>query len=119
MEDIAQLVEHRAFNSFNAGSSPVILKYKSFVLMLANIVNSLILIVAVLVALAYLTLAERKVMGSMQRRLGPNVVGIYGLGQPIMDGLKLVLKETITPMHSNKILYNLAPMGNLILALVL
>ena len=84
-----------------------------------DIINSLILVISILAALAYLTLAERKVMGSMQRRMGPNVVGIYGLGQPIMDGLKLVLKETITPSHSNKILYNLAPIGNLVLALFL
>lgn len=84
-----------------------------------SIISSLIIIVSVLLALAYLTLAERKVMASMQRRIGPNVVGVYGTLQPIMDGVKLILKESITPTHANKILYNLAPMGSLILALIL
>lgn len=87
--------------------------------LLVCLVSSLIIIVSVLISLAYLTLAERKVMASMQRRVGPNVVGVYGLLQPIMDGVKLILKEPITPTHSNKLLYNLAPIGSLILALIL
>ena len=87
--------------------------------MVVSLISSLIIIISVLLALAYLTLAERKVMGSMQRRVGPNVVGIYGLGQPIMDGVKLILKESITPIHANKVLYNIAPIGSLVLALIL
>lgn len=87
--------------------------------LLVCLVSSLIIIVSVLISLAYLTLAERKVMASMQRRVGPNVVGVYGLLQPIMDGVKLILKESITPTHSNKLLYNMAPIGSLILALIL
>jgi NADH:ubiquinone oxidoreductase subunit H len=92
---------------------------KDILNIIVSLISSIIIIVSVLLALAYLTLAERKVMGSMQRRVGPNVVGIYGLGQPIMDGVKLVLKEGVVPIHANKILYSIAPIGSLILALIL
>ena len=53
------------------------------------------IVLPLLIAVAYLTLLERKVMASMKQRRGPNVVGIYGLLQPLADGLKLLLKETI------------------------
>lgn len=84
-----------------------------------NVINILMLIIVVLLMVSYLTLAERKVMASTQRRVGPNVVGIYGIAQPIIDGLKLVIKESITPAHSNTLLYYIAPVGNLFLALIL
>jgi len=67
------------------------------------------LIVPLLISVAYLTLVERKVIGASQRRLGPNLVGLFGLGQPLADGLKLFLKETILPSRSNKIIFVLAP----------
>jgi len=54
-------------------------------------------VVPLLLGVAYLTLAERKVMASMQRRVGPNVVGVLGLLQPLADGLKLLIKETVLP----------------------
>jgi NADH:ubiquinone oxidoreductase subunit H len=72
--------------------------------MLFSIIEILSIIVPILLAIAYLTLAERKIMGSMQRRVGPNKVGIFGLLQPLSDGLKLLLKETIIPSQSNKLL---------------
>nr|YP_009186398.1 NADH dehydrogenase subunit 1 [Pneumocystis carinii]ACZ82945.1 NADH dehydrogenase subunit 1 [Pneumocystis carinii]AFR90436.1 NADH dehydrogenase subunit 1 [Pneumocystis carinii] len=78
----------------------------------------LVLIVSVLLSVAYLTLAERKVMGSMQRRLGPNAVGYYGLLQPFADALKLIVKETIIPSQANKILFFLGPMIALVFALL-
>src|ERR1700760_1192491 len=58
-------------------------------------------IIPLLIAIAILTLLERKLMGLIQRRRGPNVVGFFGLLQPIADGLKLVLKETILPIKAD------------------
>lgn len=67
------------------------------------------LLVPILVSIAILTLIERKVMGSMQKRRGPNVVGVFGLLQPFADGLKLLLKETIFPQASIRFLFFLSP----------
>ena len=85
---------------------------------LCYIINSLILIIAVLLGVAYFTLAERNIMGAVQRRKGPNVVGVFGIGQPIADGLKLMLKEPIRIQNSNKFLFFLAPNITFIVALV-
>lgn len=68
------------------------------------------LMVAVLLSVAYLTLAERKVIGAMQGRVGPQVVGPYGLLQPIADVVKLLVKEIITPTRADKPLYYLGPL---------
>ena len=76
------------------------------------------LIVVLLLSVAYLTLFERKVMAAMQLRLGPNVVGPFGLLQPLADGAKLLLKETILPTGSNKVVFVVAPMLTFILSLV-
>nr|AYR06690.1 NADH dehydrogenase subunit 1 [Rhodogorgon sp.] len=76
------------------------------------------IILPLLVAVAYMTLAERKVMASIQRRKGPNVVGVFGLFQPLADGLKLFVKETILPSSANLIIFVLAPILTLLLALV-
>lgn len=78
----------------------------------------LLIIVPLLGAVAYLTLAERKVIAAMQLRKGPNVVGPFGLLQPMADGLKLLIKETIIPSGANRVVFILAPMLTFILSLI-
>ena len=73
------------------------------------ILKSIILIISILIGVAYLTLVERQLMGILQRRKGPLVVGFTGLLQPLADGLKLFLKEIIIPSSANKILFIFAP----------
>ena len=78
----------------------------------------LVVIGPLLIAVAYLTLAERRVIGFMQLRRGPNVVGPFGMLQPFADALKLMAKETILPAGANKVVFLLAPMLTFILSLV-
>ena len=78
----------------------------------------LLIILPIMGAVAYLTLAERKVIAAMQLRKGPNVVGPFGLFQPVADGLKLLVKETVIPSGANRVVFVLAPMLTFILALV-
>lgn len=82
------------------------------------VIKILIIIVPLLGAVAYLTYAERKVIAAMQLRKGPNVVGPFGLLQPMADGIKLMFKETIIPASSNRAMFFLAPMVTFVLALV-
>ena len=78
----------------------------------------LLITIPLLVTVAYLTWAERRVIGLMQLRQGPSVVGPFGLLQPIADALKLMFKEIIIPDKANKIIFILAPMITFILSLI-
>ena len=81
-------------------------------------VSFLAIVLPVLISVAYLTLAERKIMGGMQQRVGPNVVGFLGLLQPLADGLKLLLKESVIPTNSNTFGFVFAPILTFFLRLV-
>ena len=78
----------------------------------------LAIVVPLLVGVAYLTYAERKVIGAMHLRRGPNVVGPYGLLQPLADGAKLFFKETVIPSGANRVVFVMAPMVTFSLSLV-
>ena len=87
------------------------------IVILASI-KALALIVPLLIGVAYLTLAERKVLAAMQLRKGPNVVGPFGLLQPFADALKMIMKETVIPSGANRFLFVLAPMLTFGLAVI-
>nr|QGN66499.1 NADH dehydrogenase subunit 1 [Trichechus manatus latirostris] len=82
-------------------------------------INLFSLIIPILVAMAFLTLIERKILGYMQLRKGPNVVGPYGLLQPFADAIKLFIKEPIRPSTSSKLMFTIAPVLALALALTM
>lgn len=85
---------------------------------LYSLLEVLIVLVPILLSVAFMTIIERKVLASMQRRVGPNKVGYYGVLQPFSDALKLVVKETVVPQHSTKSLFFLAPIISLIFSLL-
>ena len=85
---------------------------------LISIVEVLLVTVPILLTVAYVTIAERKTMASMQRRLGPNIVGYYGLLQAFADALKLLLKEYVSPSQANIILFFLGPIITLVFSLL-
>ena len=86
--------------------------------LLISIVEVLLLTLPILFVVAFVTVAERKTMASMQRRLGPNIVGYYGLLQAFADALKLLLKEYVSPTQSNFILFFIGPIITLIFSLI-
>jgi NADH-quinone oxidoreductase subunit H len=83
-----------------------------------TVAQTLALLVPVLIGVAYLTLAERKVLAAMQMRKGPNVVGPFGLLQPFADAGKMLMKETIIPSGSSRLLFIMAPMLTFLLAMI-
>ena len=86
--------------------------------MLNFLISSLILIICLLLVVAFFTLAERKILGVVQYRRGPNVIGFYGLLQPISDGLKLLLKEPLFPSSADKVIFLIAPVITFLFSLI-
>lgn len=86
--------------------------------LLINLIDVLCVLLPVLLSVAFMTIIERKQLAAHQRRVGPNTVGYYGILQPFSDALKLILKETIIPSQSNKVLFYLAPVSTLIFSLL-
>lgn len=76
---------------------------------LTTLVAFLAAIVPLLLAVAFFTLYERQILAALQRRQGPNIVGFYGLFQPLADGLKLFIKESILPKSANTLIFLLSP----------
>ena len=83
-----------------------------------NLIDVLLVLLPILLAVAFMTIIERKQLAAHQRRVGPNTVGYYGILQPFADALKLIVKETIIPSQSNKVLFYLAPVSTLIFSLL-
>jgi NADH-ubiquinone oxidoreductase chain 1 len=96
-------------------SSPI---FYNLNLLLLNLIDVCSIIVPVLLAVAFMTIIERKQLAAHQRRVGPNTVGYYGVLQPFADALKLILKETVIPSQSNKVLFYLAPVSTLVFSLL-
>jgi NADH-quinone oxidoreductase subunit H len=89
-----------------------------FGILILTLLKSLAIIVPLLIGVAYLTYFERKVMGAIQLRKGPNVVGPFGLSQPFADAIKMLFKETIIPTGADRLLFTIAPMITFGLAVV-
>jgi len=85
---------------------------------LINLIDVLAVILPMLLSVAFMTIIERKQLAAHQRRVGPTIVGYYGIAQPFADALKLILKETVIPSQSNKVLFYLAPVSTLIFSLL-
>lgn len=88
------------------------------IFVIITLLKTLSIVVPLLISVAYFTIAERKIMGAVQRRRGPNVVGFIGLVQPFADGLKLFVKETMLPTNANTSIFLLAPALSFILSLI-
>ena len=90
----------------------------SIIMNLLYFSNILSVVVPILLSVAFMTIIERKILAAMQRRLGPTDVGYFGVLQPFSDALKLILKESVVPAQSNKILFYLAPVVTLVFSLL-
>lgn len=92
--------------------------FQFLITVLFLILKILVIIVPLLISVAYFTLAERKILGAIQRRRGPNVIGVFGLLQPLSDGLKLFVKEAIFPSNANKFIFQASPIVTFLVSLM-
>jgi NADH-ubiquinone oxidoreductase chain 1 len=99
------------FTPFLYEDTPVFFK-------LFNFADIICVIVPILLSVAFMTIIERKMLAATQRRVGPDTVGPYGILQPFADALKLILKETVVPAQSNKVIFYLAPVVTLVFSLL-
>src|ERR1700739_408178 len=83
-----------------------------------SLIDVISVVIPILMAIAFMTILKRKQLAAHQRRVGPDTVGYYGVLQPFSDALKLILKETVIPSQSNKVLFYLAPVSALIFSLL-
>ena len=105
--------KYRGFESYL-----ILLQIKMILFILTTFLKILSIVIPLLIAVAYFTIAERKIMGAIQRRRGPNVIGYIGLLQPLADGLKLFVKETTLPTSANVNIFLIAPALSFILSLL-
>lgn len=87
-------------------------------IIIGTILKILLILIPLLILIAIITVFERKILGSLQRRLGPNKIGIYGMLQPISDAMKLLFKEMIVPLESDKLIFYVAPFLTLVCGLI-
>lgn len=85
-------------------------------LTILNLLNVIVIILPMLLGIAFMTIIERKQLAAHQRRVGPQITGIFGILQPFADALKLIMKENVIPTHAAKVLFILAPIATLILS---
>src|ERR1700753_2619239 len=98
--------------------TPFLYETTSTYIQLLYIIDILCVLLPILLSVAFMTIVERKMLAATQRRVGPDTVGYYGVLQPFSDALKLILKETVVPNQSNKIIFYLAPVITLIFSLL-
>lgn len=110
------MIKYLFINSFNINN--YIQEDLSLLFIISLVIKTLTILIPILISVAFFTLLERKIMASIQRRRGPNVVGLLGVLQPFADGLKLLIKETIIPSKANKIIFILAPVLALFLSFI-
>ena len=113
---------NKFYHGFESHSFQKLYTFKKKQIMLIQyiliLIKILIIIVPLLISVAYFTLAERKILGAIQRRRGPNVIGAFGLLQPLSDGFKLLIKETVMPSSSNKFIFILSPIITFVISLI-
>ena len=117
-QNITEIVSLSSYNPPKPHLSVGLPLNSDYLPLLISIIEVLLLTLPVLFVVAFVTIAERKTMASMQRRLGPNIVGYYGLLQAFADALKLLLKEYVSPTQSNFVLFFIGPIITLIFSLI-